>query len=294
LTLPRLTFVVAVALAPAARAGAGAEYLGAFTVDEQVAYFGGFSGVRFAAGGHTFIALSDSAALVSGQVDRDGRGAITAIRFDGPPRRLRDERGNPLEFPFDDSEGLSVAPDGSLFVSFEIRQRIARYAPDGRITGHLPVPTHFVDYEPNAGLESVALAPDGSVYTMPEGEAGGTPAVPVYRFRRGAWERPFDLPEDRSWRPVDADFGPDGRLYVLERDYWGLIGFMSRLRRFSFDGSGLTGTEVLFATPAGRHGNLEGLSIWRAADGRLHATLISDDNFLPRVATEFVDYTISE
>jgi len=64
---------------------------------------------------------------------------------------------------------------------------------------------------------------------------------------------------------------------------------MSRIRRISFDDSGLTGAEVLLTTTAGQYGNLEGLSIWQDDRGRAHATMVSDNNFLPVLPTEFVD-----
>ena len=86
-----------------------------------------------------------------------------------------------------------------------------------------------------------------------------------------------------------ADLGPDGRLYVLERNFTGL-GFRSRLRRVNMDGSE---EEILLTTPTGTHDNLEGVAIW-ADDQGLRATMISDDNFRFFQRTEVVDYRLPD
>ena len=93
--------------------------------------------------------------------------------------------------------------------------------------------------------------------------------------------------------PVGADFGPDGRLYVLERKF-ARIGFRSRLRRFKWTDSALTQEETLIETSVATHDNLEGVSIWRDSRGQLRATMISDDNFLWIQRTEIVEYSLPD
>ena len=271
-----------------------AALVGSFSMKGDVPGFGGFSGLEFSDDGLSFIALSDSAALMTGTVRRNDRGAITAVDVTQPPRPLVDAQGQPLNDPFDDSEGLAAAPNGDLFVSFELVHRVVRYFADGTLAETLPVPSDFAGLEENSGLEGLALAPDGALYALPEGDAAGVRAAPVFRYRGGRWDRAFEISEQDSWRPVGADFGPDGRLYVLERDFWGLLGFKSRLRRLSFDDSGLVSEDVLFSTRAGQLGNLEGLSIWQDQSGALRATMISDNNFVPMLDTEFVDFVIHD
>jgi len=101
------------------------------------------------------------------------------------------------------------------------------------------------------------------------------------------------LPRIGVFRPVAADFGPDGRFYLLERRFHGPGGFSSRLRRFDLGPKGFSSGQVLLQTKAGRHDNLEGLSIWRGPDG-LRATMISDDNFLFMQVTEIVEYRLPD
>lgn len=232
--------------------------------------------------------------LFSGQVTRDAKGAVIAVTLDGPGRRLRGPNGQVLSDPMDDSEGLAIAPDGKLYISFELENRVAQYNPDGSWAADLPRPKEFGEMVGNWGLESLAAGPDGALYTMPEGDVRGVGSIPVYRYGDGRWTRPFTLPEDHTWRPVDADFDARGRLYVLERDFWGLIGFRTRLRQITFDGEKVLADRVLVETPAGRFENLEGLSIWQDAGGGVHATMVSDNNFIFTQHTEFVDYRIND
>ncbi len=90
---------------------------------------------------------------------------------------------------------------------------------------------------------------------------------------------------------MGADFGHDGRLYVLERGFNGL-GFRTRVRSFDIS-NGIAGDEkVLFNKGIGRHDNLEGISVWRDAAGLIRLTMISDDNFRFLQQTEIVEYAL--
>jgi len=295
--MKKIPFVLALALASPINAGAAAphaDYIGSFELTGSDAYFGGFSGLEFSADGTSFTTLSDKAALISGQVTRNAAGAIVAVDAAAPSRRLLDANGQPLIDPENDSEGLAEAPDGTFYVSFERAHRVAHYRADGHLIDTLPIPDFFAEMESNSGMEGLAIAPDGTLYTQPEGNVAGMRSDPVFRYRGGVWDRPFRIAEDGTWRPTGSDFGPDGRLYILERDFWPFLGFRSRLRRISFDGRGVTADDVLFETHAGRHGNLEGLSIWQDGAGAIHATMISDNNFLRILRCQFVDYVVRD
>jgi hypothetical protein len=94
--------------------------------------------------------------------------------------------------------------------------------------------------------------------------------------------------------PVGADFGPDGKLYILERHLNGIFGFQSRIRRFAIGETSLVEEETLLASMTARHDNLEGISVWRDAEGAIRITMISDDNYRSFQRTEFVEYRITE
>lgn len=288
------TSLALVLAAGAANAAPHAEYLDRYELTEKLAFFGGFSGLEFSPDGASFTALSDSAALVSGRVSRDETGAVKDVVIAGPPLQLRDAKGALLAGDFDDAEGLAMAPDGRMFIAFELEDRVDHYGADGVLSTVLPRPDGFSGFIYNSGPEALAIGPDSAIYAMPEGDAAGMAAIPVFRFLDGVWDQPFRIASDGTWRPVGADFGPDGLLYLLERDFWPLLGFRSRIRRFAITADDTLAGEVLFVSQAGRFGNLEGLSIWQDAGGGLRATAISDNNFLAIMESVFVDFAIRE
>jgi hypothetical protein len=102
------------------------------------------------------------------------------------------------------------------------------------------------------------------------------------------------LPRDGDFLPTGADFGPYGKLYILEREFHGLMGFASRLRRYEVTNAGLGAAEVMFESPIGFHDNLESVAIWRDGAGHLRATLVADDNFLPFLSSGLVEYQLPD
>ena len=66
------------------------------------------------------------------------------------------------------------------------------------------------------------------------------------------------------------------------------------MRRWDSVDDGLIGETTLLTTPAGRFGNLEGMSLWRDGSGRLRATLVSDNNFWPVMRTQLVEFALAE
>ncbi|MGQ0564006.1 MAG: esterase-like activity of phytase family protein [Gemmobacter sp.] len=256
--------------------------------------FGGFSGIALSPDGGAFTAISDRGAWTRGRFRRDGAGRITQVSAD-PIRLLRGAGVGPLAAERSDSEGLAVARDGTVFVSFEGRgaARVLRYATIDGPAENLPVPQAFRRMSLNSALEPLAIAADGTLYTLPERSGGAGRPFPVWRFRDGAWDQPFALPRQGEWQAVAADIGPDGRFYLLERDLRGIAGFASRLRRFVLTDTAALDETVLIETAAGTHDNLEGLSVWRGPQG-LVATMIADDNFKFFQSTQIVEYRLPD
>lgn len=255
-------------------------------------YFGGFSALHIAPDGGAFIAVSDRGSFVSGQFLRDAGGRILSIRV-GPPRHLLTNDGKWLTRGASDSEGLAIAADGTAYVSFEGPALVRRYPMLGQRGSFLPVPGAFFRMDGNRALEALTIDSQGTLYTIPEESTAPDRPFPVYRYRDGHWDQPFDFPRRGNFLVSDASIGPDGRLYVLEREFLGLAGFATRLRRFDLTPQGLSGERTLVQTTPGTFDNLEGLAVWRAPDG-LRATMVSDDNFLWVFRSQIVEYRLPD
>lgn len=249
--------------------------------------FGGFSGLEMSGDGSSFIAVSDRGAFVDGTITREA-GMITAIILGGFYPLYRGNRA-PLRRAENDSEGLAIAEDGTIYVSFEWTHGLRRFAGIDQPASDLMTTPAFDAMQANSSLEALAIGPDGALYTMPERSGLATRPFPVFRFKDGRWDQPFSIPRHGPYLIVGADVGPDGLLYILERDFAG-IGFRNRVRRFALDGSG---EELIIETGLRTHDNLEGISIWEDETG-LVMTMISDDNFKTFQQTEIVEYRLTD
>lgn len=268
--------------------GQKARLIGAFTWHGEGERFGGFSGLELSDDGQTLYAISDRGSYVTARVKRkDGR--ITGVIAD-PIAPLRDYKGT-LIGGGGDAEGLAIAPDGRWFVSLEAFHRVVAYSNFDKATW-VPIDEDFPRLQHNSGLESLAIDTAGRLYAIPERSGELTRGFPVYRFDGSSWSIPFTLPRTGGFLPVGADFGPKGRLYLLEREFSG-FGFRSRVRRFTLNDDKVTNTETLLETPTWKHDNLEGIAVWQDRRG-IRLTMISDDNFLSFQRTELVEYIVTD
>ncbi|MCE8507415.1 esterase-like activity of phytase family protein [Ruegeria pomeroyi] len=291
----RLAFAIAAALVlsgPGLAVDRGeAQHLGSFTWRGTQPWFGGFSAIEMTPDGMGMTVLSDRATILTARLRRDGD-QISGVEID-TVHKVRSSKNKVLKGRVGDSEGLAIGPDGVIYISFEGVARVARYTrPDGRAEV-LPRPDAFRHMARNGAFEGLAMDARGRLYTLPESSRAGDGSIPVYRWDGRAWSTAFHLEQRGDFLPVAADFGPDGRLYVLERDT-GAIGFRSRLRRWNVTANGVAGEETLFQSRISSHDNLEGLSVWRDGQGRLRATMVSDDNFLVLQRTELVEYLLPD
>lgn len=302
-TLPAL--VTASQPAPGSGVPGEAEFVGLHVWRMSDPDFGGFSGIELSADGTRYTALSDRGTLRWGTVERDGQGRIRALTMAGQ-ERLRDSRARPLRPGYmGDSEGIAIDAEGRIFVSFEGLDRIVRYDSPDAPAKPLTRGAWFARLRHNFGMEALALSPSGDVLTIPEDWPAESGRLPLWRLRDGVWSRIATITHDGRWAPVGADVGPDGRLYLLERDFKGILGFASRVRRFDLPDPGVAPDpetaataeavpgEVLLTSTFRQFDNLEGLSVWHDGTG-IRLTMISDDNFLLVQRTELVEYRIPD
>jgi hypothetical protein len=255
--------------------------------------FGGFSAIETDADGLDFVVVSDKSAYTAGRFTRDAAGRITTVAAEkinllhGPDSLSLGEYRT-------DTEGLALLPNGQAYISFERSARVAHYATFDGPGIVIARPQAFKVMQLNSSLEALAVDAEGTLYTLPERSGDVARPFPVYRFRGGVWDQPFSIPRLGSFLAVGADIGPDGRFYLLERQFRGLSGFASRVRRFEIGTNQLHHEETLLQSVPGQHDNLEGLSVWRDTGGALHLTMISDNNMLFLQRTEIVEYRVPD
>lgn len=266
---------------------AQATLIGEYVWSENDPAFGGFSAIEVTYDGNNFVAISDRGGFLTGAFTREN-GVITTI-IASRVEPLRGADGTPIPAGNNDSEGLAIGRDGRVFVSFEGVHEVRVFDGVGGTSAPLPSAPAFATMQLNSSLEALAIGPDGALYTLPERSGRATTPFPVYRFRDGQWDQPFDIPRRGTFLISGADIGPDGRLYLLERDFTG-IGFRTRVRRFDLTGGA---EETLLQTPVGTHDNLEGISVWQDGAG-LRLTMIADDNFRFFQRTEIVEYRLTQ
>jgi hypothetical protein len=265
-----------------------AELLGSFAWRPDLEPAGGYSALWLGPDGTEFVVLSDRGAFVEGVLSRDRAGAVDGVRVTGSGPLLR-STGDALQRGETDAEGIARA-GGAFWISYEGAHRVMRHPTIGGPPERIALPREFEGLQSNSGLEALAAGPDGAIYAIPERSGRLDRPFPVFRYLDGAWDRPFALRRDGAFLVAGADVGPDGRLYLLERDF-ALLGFRTRVRSFDLRTGG--DERLVLETGIGRHDNLEGLSVWRDAAGRLRLTMISDDNLRSVLQkTEFVDYAI--
>lgn len=288
---PAVGLTAALLVASAAAGDPAARYLDSYAWQIDAPWFGGFSGLELSADGREMTTISDRGFLVTARIIRtEGR----IIRIENVrATRLRSSTGAAVTGRIADAEGLAVAPDGTICISYEGVHRVACHASRKAAALVLDRPPAFRDLPRNGGFEALAIDSRGRLFTLPEDAPDPDGTIPVYRWDGSGWSQPFGLPQRGRFLPVGADFGPDGRFYLLERAV-GFVGFRTRLRRWEISGDAPANEVTLLETFTGTHDNLEGVSIWRDSNGTLHASLIADDNFLFFQRTEIVDYTLPE
>ena len=254
--------------------------------------FGGLSAVAASADGAGVLLLSDRGTLFEATLRREA-GRVTALDH-VRAHPLRDTGGRPVRGLQADPEGLANLPTGGFLVSFEADNRIWRYPEPGAAARRSTAPEAIDGLPINTGVEALAADASGAVFAIPEAPPEGG-AFPVWRRdpESGAWET-GRWPLRAPFHVTGADIGPDGRLYVLERDFGWLSGWAMRLSRAELAGWPDLKPETLVTLHRNGIDNMEGLSLWRDSGGTLRALLVSDDNFHPLQSTLLLELALPE
>jgi len=285
-----IRWIAALCFAANSAAGAEATLLSSYAWSLPDDAFGGISSLHLDDKGQVFLATSDHGYFLSGKIIRES-GKITNIE-DQTLVPIKTTKGGPLTNLSVDAEGIAVGADGRIFVSFERKHRVWAYTDTISAAQKLPQHKDFKSLQNNSSLEALAIDAKGWLYALPERSGRLEKSFPVYRFNGKAWDKRLSIPRRGAFLVTGADFGPDGRFYLLERDYKVLFGFATRIRRFTLTNRGFVDEQMLVKTPFGTHDNLEGISVWQDDRNRIRITLVSDDNFNFFQRTELVDYVV--
>lgn len=264
-----------------------AELIGTLRLTHDAPWFGGFSGIEMAPGGDAMLLISDRTRWARAMITRENGVATQATGWNSLP--ILGPDGGPQPRGHGDSEGLARLPGGRICISYEGVPRVECHAGIRAPAEPLPGYAPFEKLGRNSALEALAADGLGRLYTLPETTLDPDGLIPVWRWDGSRWSVVLQLQDQRGFRPVGADV-LDDHLYLLLR-HFSPLGFNSRLLRIPLSG----GTaDLLLQTGPGTHDNLEGLSVWRNADGDIIASMISDDNRNWFQRSELVEYRLPE
>lgn len=247
--------------------------------------FGGISGLIVSDDGTRFLAITDASHWLSGELRyRDKRLAgIEGVEI-GP---LNGTDGQALSGKQGDAEGLAGSLDGDVFVSFEGRHGIWRYAfakegMRGRASA-LTVPSELARAPSNGGLEGVTLLHDGRLLALTESFYNAAGNVRGWVLSESADPVPLSLKRRSPFKLTDVRQLDNGDVLTLERRFtrFGGVGFqMRRIASPKFSADDVLDGEVV--ADVGMNfmiDNMEGLSVRKGPDGETLVYIVSDDNF---------------
>lgn len=276
---------------PTLAASQSLTFAGRVVIKFDVEGFGGLSGIEILSSGD-FLAITDQGNFIEGGITRIN-GEIRSVTLRAP-RPILDSKGDPLDGLNTNAEAIAIGPDGSIYVAFEGNHRIMRHENLGAVAEFLPKHPDFRNLQRNSGLEALAINAEGKVLTIPERSGEETRPFPVYSYDGTDWSQASDIPRRGAFLITGADFGPNGRLYVLERAFGMPAGFATRIRRFTLVNDIIANEETLLVNRSNRLDNMEGISVWLDADGQTRLTLVSDNNFNPLLHTVISEYLVND
>jgi len=265
--------------------------------------FGGVSGLRVAADGAHFLAVTDKGHWLRARIVYRGKTPIAIADAEMAP--IRGPDGRPLKSRgWYDTEALAE-DGGAVYVGIERVNQVVRFdiAKDGlRARGRpIAVPPGMKLLPHNRSIECLEVAPKsgplaGTLISI--SERGLDIAGNLMGFLIGGSGGVFSLKRTGDFDVSDCAATPDGKLLVLERRFSWVGGLAMRIRSVPFamikPGALVDGPELIFADMGSQVDNMEGLSIHREASGAVVLTLISDDNFSPLQRTLLLQFTLVE
>ncbi len=247
--------------------------------------FGGWSDLDLSEDGRRLTAVSDRGFWFDATVEYDARGAVVRLH-DARLGRLLNLGGRRQPGLAGDAEGMSRAPDGSFFVSYERRHRVWLYPaaepPFSRPPRIVPPPKSPARIPENGGIEALVRLPGGRLFALTEDLTDASHDTVGWIGDGRTWERLTYVPGP-DFKPTGAARLPDGDIVVVERRFtkFGVPG--ARIVRISAEdirpGARLVGSELALIEPPLALDNFEGIAARRGPDGQTLIYVLSDDNY---------------
>lgn len=251
--------------------------------------FGALSAIRFLDAGSNFVGVADTGFWFFGQIERDQQqrpAAMTGFRM----MPMVDDDGVPIEGKWrTDAEGLAIAGD-KVTVTFERDHKIQEFAlqPEGMEgpIGEIGFVVPHAELRQNRGFETLTYAPEdgplaGARIAVSERSIDAQGNI-FAAILEGPLKGVFKVARSGDFDITDGAFLPNGDLLLLERRFSIATGVAMRLRRIKADTirpDGIAdGPVLLEADMSYQIDNMEGLDVWRRADGALVVSVVSDDN----------------
>lgn len=282
---------------PAQRSVGRLKYLAGWELSSEHPYFGGVSAMTLRPDGR-IIALNDGGDLFGFQLGENAHGMREFIA----PLPVRHEERDWPKWKWD-SEALMHDPEtGRYWVSFELIQRICRYAPAFARVEACAEPAAMQDWPGTGSAEAAVRLPDGRFLIFAESAYGSHGSTQVLLFRRDPAE-PGPPPvllgyvPPQGYRITDAAWLGGNRLLTLNRRATIHEGFTAKLA--IVDISGLEEGRLLqpdvIATfrPPLLADNFEALAVAREG-GRRIVWIASDDNHEFFQRTLFLKFAMDE
>ena len=279
---------------PAHRDFGRLRYLTGWHLTSRQPSFGGYSSLWVE--GNQFLALADTGDYVRFRMAATG--AISGSLFGTLPAFPaypvgRDDR---------DSESMALGPEGDVWVGFERRNAVMRYARDFAKPVSLSFPPAMKNWPLNSGPEAMARLQGGRFLILAEGWKRRQ-HVPRGLLFPGDPTNPANVPIEfryrppRGYVPTDAQQLPDGRIVVLHRHFTMLDGFSAAVAIVDPDAIAsdalVEGEFVGELKPPLNIDNMEGISITRE-NGKTILWMISDDNRMPIERTLLLKFELVE
>lgn len=278
--------------------GAQLKQQAAYILESEAPEFGGISGICVYPEKKTLLAVSDRGYFIRMSADFDLTGKITNMDLAGITPLTPYDSADAVDPRLFDSEALACI-DNKVYVGFEQISRIWTYNLDDLSARPVPVmlPDPVGSLSGNTSIESIAMPPDyrdrPGLIVVPEYSGKDNPHrlwwIPVGPDQ--SIKRKFtQLATDKDYMATDAVFGPDGKLYVLERKVQLPQGFSIRLRVYEWPASSMdisdqhiiAGTTLVEFTSNQGIDNMEALSVLQSPTDKneLNIIMMSDDNYL--------------